>query len=99
MIQVYDKHMIPRCIEHMNKNTSKKLESLQRYFNGFEVAFDELLKTKEEMNLMQENGVKSVNDAQRVRDYLWEAGRKVDRVSRFLPRDQGWPEWDEFLLL
>ena len=37
--------------------------------------------------------------AQEIRDYLWEAGVRVDRVSRFLPRDQGWPEWDEFLTL
>ncbi len=32
--------------------------------------------------------------AQEIRNYLWEAGNKVDIVSRFLPRDVNWPEWD-----
>lgn len=41
--------------------------------------------------MLQIKGVKSINDAQEVRDYIWEAGTKVDKVSRFLPRDQGWP--------
>ena len=46
MIQVYDKHIIPRCIEHLNKNTDSKMETLKRYFNNFESAFDKLLEAK-----------------------------------------------------
>lgn len=51
------------------------------------------------MDSWQQKGVNEIRMAQEVRDYLWEAGVRVDKVSRFLPRDQGWPEWDEFLLM
>ncbi len=39
MIQVYNKHIIPRCIDHSNKNQSN-LERLKKHFSAFETAFD-----------------------------------------------------------
>jgi hypothetical protein len=98
MIQIYNKHIIPRCIDHSNKNNSS-LARVKAHFQNFEAAFDQLLEAKERLDQWQAHGVKSIELAQEIRDYLWEAGVRVDRVSRFLPRDQGWPEWDEFLTL
>ena len=98
MIQIYNKHIVPRCIEHGNKNNSS-LSRVKSLFQNFEQAFDQVLEAKERLDQWQAQGVKSIELAQEIRDYLWEAGVRVDRVSRFLPRDQGWPEWDEFLLL
>lgn len=46
MIQVYDKNIIPRCIELLNKNEQKGLQRLNKYFNSFEKAFDQLLEAK-----------------------------------------------------
>ncbi len=46
MIQVYDKKIIPRCIELLNKNEQKGLQRLNKYFNSFEKAFDQLLEAK-----------------------------------------------------
>ena len=98
MIQIYNKHIIPRCIDQQSKNHASS-ERLKRHFSAFETAFDQLLEAKEQLDAWQTTGVDNVKLAQQVRDYLWEAGVRVDKVSRFLPRDQGWPEWDEFLLL
>lgn len=99
MLQIYNKHIIPRCIDQLNKNQQKGPASLVRHFKQFEQVFDELLQAKEVMDSWQQKGVNEIRMAQEVRDYLWEAGVRVDKVSRFLPRDQGWPEWDEFLLM
>ncbi len=98
MIQIYNKHIIPRCIDHSNKNNSS-IPRVKSLFQNFEQAFDHVLEAKEKLDQWQAQGVKSIELAQEVRDYLWEAGVRVDKVSRFLPRDQGWPEWDEFLFL
>lgn len=98
MIQVYNKHIIPRCIQHSNLNHSTS-ERLRNRFQAFETAFDQVLEAKERLDAWQTQGVKSIDLAQEVRDFLWEAGVRVDKVSRFLPRDENWPEWDEFLLL
>jgi hypothetical protein len=99
MIQVYNKHIIPRCIDQLNKNQQKGPTSLAKHFRQFETAFDELMQAKEQLDLWQENKVIDMKRAQEVREYIWEAGVRVDKVSRFLPRDQGWPEWDEFLFM
>lgn len=98
IIQVYNKHIIPRCIDHSNKNNSN-LQRVKNHFQAFETAFDHLLEAKEKLDGWQSKGVNNIQVAQEVRDYLWEAGVRADKVSRFLPRDDKWPEWDEFLLL
>ena len=98
IIQVYNKHIIPRAIDQLNKNNSS-LPRVKAHFQNFETAFDQLLEAKDRLDQWQAQGVKTIELAQEVRDYLWEAGVRADKVSRFLPRDQGWPEWDEFLTL
>ena len=98
MVQIYNKHIIPRCIDHSNKNHSN-LQRVKNHFQAFETAFDQVLEAKEKLDAWQSQGVGNIQLAQEIRDYLWEAGVRVDRVSRFLPRDERWPEWDEFLLL
>jgi len=98
MIQVYNKHIVPRCIAFNGQNQNGP-ERLKKLFQAFDTAFDGLLESKEILDAWQSRGVKSIEVAQEVREYLWKAGVRVDTVSRFLPRDQGWPEWDEFLLV
>jgi len=98
IIQIYNKHIIPRCVEQNNRNSNAS-ERVKKHFAAFDAAFDSLLEAKERLDAWQTQGVSTIELAQEVRDYLWEAGVRVDRVSRFLSRDQGWPEWDEFLLL
>lgn len=71
MIQIYNKHMIPRCIDHLNKNQQKGPASLTRHFQQFATVFDDLLQAKEKMDVWKEIGVKDVQLAQKVRDYLW----------------------------
>ena len=90
LIQIYNKHIIPRCIDHSNKNHSS-LPRVKSRFEAFDAAFDQLLETKEKLDAWQAAGVKTVALAQEIREYLWEAGVRVDKVSRFLPRDENWP--------
>ena len=70
MIQIYNKHIIPRCIEHSNKNQSS-LERVRKLFSQFEAAFDKVLEAKEKLDAWQMQGVNNVALAQEVRDYLW----------------------------
>ena len=70
MIQIYNKHIIPRCIEHSNKNQSS-LERVRKLFSQFEAAFDKVLEAKEKLDAWQMQGVNNISLAQEVRDYLW----------------------------
>lgn len=101
MDQVYNKHIIPRCLEHAKlTNTHYTSEKLNKFNGEFNHAFDHLLEAHDKLVAYRKlgNGI-SIAQAQEIRDYLFHAGVYVDKVSRFLPRDPNWPEWDEFLLI
>ena len=63
MIQIYNKHIIPRCIEHSNKNQSTS-ERVRKLFQQFEAAFDQLLEAKERLDGWQTQGVNNIALAQ-----------------------------------
>lgn len=52
IIQVYNKHIIPRCIDQSNKNNATS-ERLKSHYQAFDKAFDELLEAKERLDSWQ----------------------------------------------
>jgi len=63
LIQVYNKHIIPRCIAHNTQNHNGPAR-LQKHFQAFETAFDQLLEAKEILDGWQNAGVKTIELAQ-----------------------------------
>lgn len=49
MIQVYNKHVVPRCIEFSKNNNIAQSEVQKKLFSNFNTAFDELLNAKEKL--------------------------------------------------
>jgi len=52
MIQIYNKHIIPRAIDHHSKNHSTS-GRLKTHFSAFETTFDQLLESKERLDKWQ----------------------------------------------
>jgi hypothetical protein len=99
MIQVYNKHVVPRCIEFAKNNSVSDSAQYKKLFKGFDEAFNAVLEVKEKIDNLEAAKVEDIETAQTVRDYLYHAGVAADKVIRYLPRDSNWPEWDEFLLV